>query len=278
MVKVSVVMPVYNGEKYLQECIDSILCQSFQDFELLIINDGSTDHSIHIINEIKDCRVKLINNRHDFIDSLNKGMKMAQGKYIARMDADDRMSPERLAYQYELLEQRPDITVCASWLRTFGLQSNIWGSRKGKIGHPLVQMLRGNIIAHPTVMLRKQFLLTHDLQYEHYHYAEDFKLWSEVAKKNGAFYIIPEYLLDYRISDDQISRQKAEIQRNTKLGIQTEILEFLIGNSPKGQQDELINLYNAMGRFNEQGLLSEKMCFEVFLELFDNTFSNELIR
>ena len=98
---ISVCMPVYNASSYLKECIDSILAQTFEDFELLIVDDGSTDDSCTIIESYADYRIRLIRNKHGFIHTLNTLLSEARGKYIARMDADDRMMSYRLAVPSE---------------------------------------------------------------------------------------------------------------------------------------------------------------------------------
>ena len=103
-VNVSVLMPVFNGEKWIAEAIDSVLNQSYTDFELLILNDGSTDSTEQVILSYKDKRIKYVKRNHDFISALNDGLRMAQGKYIARMDADDVMHPDRLKIQVSLNE------------------------------------------------------------------------------------------------------------------------------------------------------------------------------
>ena len=105
-------MPVYNGEKYLQEAIESILNQTFKDFEFIIINDGSTDKTLEIIKSFTDPRIKLITQENrGIIYSLNKGITESRGKYIARMDADDISLPERLEKEYRFLEQNPNYGI-----------------------------------------------------------------------------------------------------------------------------------------------------------------------
>ena len=101
---ISVCMPMYNAALHLQECLDSILSQTFGDFELLIVDDGSTDESVAIAEACSDPRVRLIKNEHDYIASLNLLLAEAKGKYIARMDADDVMMPYRLEVQYGYME------------------------------------------------------------------------------------------------------------------------------------------------------------------------------
>lgn len=108
---VSVCMPMYNASAYLRECIDSILCQTFGDFELLIADDGSTDESRYIVRSYDDPRIRLIENEHDYIGSLNLLLKEARGKYIARMDADDIMVSFRLEAQFGYMERHVEVDV-----------------------------------------------------------------------------------------------------------------------------------------------------------------------
>lgn len=108
---VSVCMPMYNASEYLRECIDSVLAQSFEDFEFLIVDDGSTDDSVSIVRFYADPRIRLIQNNHDYIGSLNILLDEARGKYIARMDADDVMMPERLQVQYDYMEENTDVDI-----------------------------------------------------------------------------------------------------------------------------------------------------------------------
>ena len=117
---VSVCMPVYNAARYLTECIDSILAQTFTDFELLIVDDGSTDNSRDIVRSYHDKRIRLIENRHDYIGSLNKLLDEAKGKYIARMDADDVMMPYRLAAQFGYMEKHIEVGVLGGGFQQIG--------------------------------------------------------------------------------------------------------------------------------------------------------------
>lgn len=113
---ISVLMPVYNSEKYLNEAIESILNQTFVDFEFIIINDASNDNSENIIESYQDSRIKYFKNEKNLgvAKTLNKGLKLAQGKYIARMDSDDISLPERLYKQFKFMEVYNDIDVCGS--------------------------------------------------------------------------------------------------------------------------------------------------------------------
>ncbi|SVC41049.1 uncharacterized protein METZ01_LOCUS293903, partial [marine metagenome] len=108
---ITVLMPVYNGAKYLNEAIDSILNQTFQNFEFIIIDDGSTDDSVKIIKSYDDNRIRLVENRNNLgqSETLNKGLSLTRGKYIARMDQDDISMPERLKKQFEFMENNSDV-------------------------------------------------------------------------------------------------------------------------------------------------------------------------
>lgn len=233
MSKISVVMPVYNGEKYLSEAIASVLKQSFNDFEFIIVDDGSTDTTSPIVRSFTDKRIVLIENKHDFIGSLNLGIKCAKSKYIARMDADDIMHIDRLKIQYAIMEEEPSITVCGTWMIPFGSapKGGLIQSVGGMIDSPALRLLKGNMIFHPTVMIKNEFLKKHNLYYENYAYAEDYKLWFEIAKCEGVFYIESQPLLHYRISDQQVSKVKAKEQRDTVSIIKEEIVSYLVEKS-----------------------------------------------
>ena len=113
---VTVLMPVYNGKNYLNEAIESVLCQTLTNFEFLIVDDASTDNSIDLINSYNDSRIKLLKNKNNIgqTASLNKGLEMAQGKYIARFDQDDVCLPKRLEEQVAFFKKNPSISIVCS--------------------------------------------------------------------------------------------------------------------------------------------------------------------
>lgn len=228
---ISVVMPVFNVEKQIKSAIDSVLMQSFTNFELIIIDDGSTDNTLSVICEIKDERIILLQNKHDFISSLNLGLSTACGKYIARMDADDMMHVDRLQIQYSILEEEANMVVCATWVMPFGNEiskGQVASSFSGWVLNPLLELLKGNIFFHPTTMIRKSFLDAHRLKYENYQYAEDYKLWTEIAKHGGGFYTESLPLLYYRLSPEQTSSRKREEQQEMAWRIKQEIITELL--------------------------------------------------
>jgi glycosyltransferase involved in cell wall biosynthesis len=206
--KVSVVMPVYNGELYLREAIDSILNQTFSDFELIVMDDGSTDRSVEIVQTYTDPRIKLIAN------PVNQGIRfianqlnqLAQAEYIARMDCDDISLPHRLAKQVEYLDRHPDIAVV-------GAQS-IYIDTNGKVT-ATQNIFRCSIepssmkwtasyecpFVNPTVMFRKQVLDKELGGYdENATFAEDYEIWLRLLRNNYQGANLAEVLLKYRIN------------------------------------------------------------------------------
>ncbi|MFH0702322.1 MAG: glycosyltransferase [bacterium] len=239
--KITVLMPVYNGEKYLREAVESILNQTFTDFEFLIINDGSNDKSVEIIESYKDKRILLAHNEANLglIATLNKGLDLAQGEYIARMDCDDISLPKRLEKQLKFMDNHQEVGVCGAWIEMFDEKGSL-DINKYSTDHDLIKCKLFFLctIAHPSVMLRKSFFQKHKLYYsDNYKHAEDFELWQRCG-----FYFqlrnIPEVLVKYRINSFGICKKHIEQQRNTLklidnknlnlMGIETneEILEF----------------------------------------------------
>lgn len=216
-IKISVLMPVYNGERYLREAIESILSQSLTDFEFLIINDGSTDNSIDIINSYSDHRIRLVQNETNLglIATLNKGINLAQGEYIARMDCDDISLSERLEKQYRFMECHPDIGICGTWLRSIGDNSGLVCRFPTDPEQFRAELLFDSIIGHPSVMLRKSIIEQFNLYYDPtYCHAEDYDLWSR-AVMHCKICSIPEMLVLYRYHSAQVSQQRSDQQKQT---------------------------------------------------------------
>lgn len=276
--KISVVMSAYNVEKYVKEAIDSIINQSFTDFECIIVDDGSTDKTKEIIRSYDDKRIVLIENNHDFIASLNKGMKRAKGKYIARMDADDMMHPDRLKIQHSIMETEPSITVCGTWMNIFGenISKRAFGIGNGLIEHPLLMFLKRCLIANPSTMVRSDFLWKHHIQYKkEYIYAEDFKFWVEVAIHGGIFYVESQPLVNYRISDNQVTKRKKEEQKTASERISREILNYLLDKNKK-KYPELTENFNILLKLQEKELIDFAKILHISYEMFA-TNKNRLI-
>ncbi|RNC64977.1 glycosyltransferase family 2 protein [Proteiniphilum sp. X52] len=267
---ISIVMPAYNAEMYIREAIDSVNCQSFPDFECIVVDDGSTDGTRDIIRAYDDKRMVLLENKHDFTASLNLGMDAARGRYIACMDADDIMHPDRLKIQFALMEAEPGITVCGTWMQHTGkgaLPRGISGNISGLVEYPLLQFLKGNFMCHPTAMIRKDFLKENQLSYENYAYAEDYKLWTEIAKKGGTFYVESQPLLYCRISENQITNRKGEEQVKTSEKIVREVLLYLIEKNKK-DLPELMSMFEAVEKLREKGMIPVRGVSDLFQKVF----------
>lgn len=197
MPKVSVIMPVYNAESYLAEAVQSILDQTFIDFEFLIYNDGSTDRSLEILNSFSDSRIKVtsVTPNQGYVYHLNTGLREAQGKYIARMDADDISHKQRLEKQVVFMDQNVDVILCGT--RFEKINSKIYVDLPLDDTTIRLSLLHNNVFGHPTVMFRRDVLRKHNLCYPLVPVIEDYGLWSKLAPY-GKLANLPEYLLRYR--------------------------------------------------------------------------------
>lgn len=201
--EISVIMPTYNSEKYLSAAIDSILAQTFKNFELLIIDDMSTDNTRSIVKQYKDTRIKLIDGPcRGIAAALNVGINIARGKYIARMDSDDISLNTRFYEQVKFLRTHPDISLCSTPIIFFDGQSDI--KTVGKKYSPAevkAALLFATPIFHPTVMFRREDFKNNNLLYdEEWKAAEDYELWSRAAQKLQMS-VLETPLLKYRCGD-----------------------------------------------------------------------------
>lgn len=213
MPKISVVMPAYNAEKYIGEAIDSILNQTFTDFEFIIINDGSTDRTKEIILEYDDSRIVLLENEKNsgIVVTLNKGLDAAKGEYIARMDADDIAVPERLKIQVEYMDKHLEVGVLGAGIRIFGDDiepyDRVFTTNPEQLKSELIF---NSCVAHPTVMIRKAVLDSEHFRYDkNYAGAEDYVLWWGLSQK-AKIATVPDILHHYRIHRNQITQDKSE--------------------------------------------------------------------
>ncbi len=184
--KMSVLMSVYNGEKHLSESIESILNQTFTDFEFIIVNDGSSDSSPEIIESYSDERIQIINNEENIglTKSLNKAIKQARGEYIARQDADDISLPNRLELQLEFLERYPEVALLGTGIYVIDENGDAIEKR---IMHPNPKksLLKGNRFIHGSVMFRKSAIDEFGAYNETLRYSQDYELWLRMSKKHN---------------------------------------------------------------------------------------------
>ena len=213
---ISVVMPVYNGEKYLGEAIDSILKQTYTDFEFIILNDGSTDRTEEIVLSYDDPRIVYVKNDKNLqiVKTLNKGIALAKGKYIARMDADDISLPERFEKQVEVLELSDAINVVFSFVQPIDDNGDFlekWEDDMTCVDPSLFSkyLPKVNCFAHPTLMISST-LLKQYLYDIHSKDAEDYNLWLRLFSEKIGILKIPEVLLYYRMHSASVSFQSKE--------------------------------------------------------------------
>ena len=207
MPKITVLMPVYNAVKFVGLAINSILRQTFGDFEFLIIDDASSDGTDEVIRRFRDPRIRCVNNESNMgvAVTLNKGIELARGKFVARMDADDISGPKRLERQVSFMEHNQSVGVVGSWIRFSGKYSRQKGRRLFGTSSVKASLCFENPFYHPSVMIRKSVIDQHQFRYRAYYgRSEDFDLWSrlsEVAELNN----IPEVLLRYHVHESSIT-------------------------------------------------------------------------
>ena len=232
-VDVSVIMSVYNGEAYLAEAIESIINQTFQNWELIVINDCSTDSTAQILADFaqKDARVKVHPNEVNLRlpTSLNKAISLCSGKYIARMDADDISLPGRLEKQYKFMEENPDVSLSSCRFMTVKNGVYASGGAGGRCDSDAIKamLLVANPILHPGVIAKaevmKEFCYDTTLTC-----TEDLELWTRLAMANHKMKILPECLLIYRLHDKQITSTTLERQHTEVLKIQQKYYSSLL--------------------------------------------------
>ncbi|WP_310098425.1 glycosyltransferase [Algoriphagus sp. 4150] len=237
------VLPIYKGEKYLKEAIQSILDQSYSHFELILVNDASPDDSKSVIGLFDDERIRYIENEVNLglIGSLNRGLDAAQGKYIARMDQDDISLPERFSKQVIFLEKNPKVVIC-------GMQGLVLGTEQ-KIELPEKDfqirtfLFFGSPFIHPVVMIRRDTLIQNDLKYDmKYFHAEDFGLWVNLSFK-GELANLKDVGILYRKHDLQYTKVFVEGNKNSSFNAKTEYLDHLGIKINKDQENIYLKIF-----------------------------------
>ena len=204
----SIIMPVFNREKYIEETVLSLLAQSFDDFELIIIDDGSTDNSLRIINSFHDPRIKIIENHQNkgIVYSRNAGLKIAKGNFIAPFDSDDIALPDKFEKQIKFLNENPDFGMVVSWVKLIDSKGNPLRKKWKLDADPEsipANLLFRNYFAQPAVVIRKQAVPKGGYK-TGYDVGEDYRMWVDIAKKYKT-YNLPEYLVYCRQHNDNVS-------------------------------------------------------------------------
>lgn len=236
---ISIILPAYNAARYIEQTINSLLLQTFTDFELLIIDDGSTDNTISIINSFTDSRIRLVKNEHNLglVKTLNKAAMLCKGKYIARMDADDIALPQRLQLQKDFLDAHTNVAAVAGWIdfiNEHGTNTGIWQlDRQTNTAAAIKKgLLKENCIAHPTVMIRTPILQQH-LYKENQRNIEDYDLWLRLTAAGLIIEKVMQPVLLYRVHQTSVTVSKLKKNNFFFLHFQCK-LKFLKGILKKG--------------------------------------------
>jgi glycosyltransferase involved in cell wall biosynthesis len=241
---VSVVMAVYNGERFVRETIDSVLNQTFAEFELVAVDDGSTDSSLEILNAYtrNDSRVVIVRQNHGGLPAaLNAGIRHAKYDLIARIDSDDRMLPNRLERQVAFLEPRPEIAVACSDCYFL----DITGKRIGQ-SSCVVDVERGRRernpglfldFAHPTVMMRKKVLQEVGGYREDLSYGEDRHLWGYLVTRGYSIECQHEFLTEFRLHGGSMTMNRAQQQHEISSWINTNVVRLLEGKPELSREE-----------------------------------------
>jgi glycosyltransferase involved in cell wall biosynthesis len=221
--RISVIMPVWNGERFLAAAMDSLLTQTFSEFELLVIDDGSTDRTAEILQGYTDPRIRVVRLDHvGIVLALNHGLSQAKAAWVARMDADDISEPRRLELQWQAVNRQPQAVLCHTSVTFFGENQIMVGrSRQPRSRSFLALRLCYQCpIVHSTVLFKKDVALAAGGYLPEERHAEDFALWGRLLEQ-GEFIALPEKLVQFRCHNHSVSRQNLAVQTSLarKIGI-----------------------------------------------------------
>lgn len=251
MPRVSVIIPVYNGELYLSETLDSVMKQTFTDWEIIVVNDGSTDKSLEIMEEYAalDERVRVISKPNGGVSSArNVAMNNAKGEYFSFVDADDMWVPEKLEKQIAFMDKNPNIALIYSDISILidgNIRTqNMFLNRKFHKGHIFDQLFYFNFISTPTVMLRKKIIEQHGNFSTRFRGIEDYDLWLRIADKNEIGYI-NERLAIYRIHANNTSGNYEKMEKQV-----FELIGIWLEKKPELMKSFSFNIKIVQMRYN----------------------------
>jgi glycosyltransferase involved in cell wall biosynthesis len=262
---VTVLMPVYNGEIYLREAIESILSQTFTDFEFLIINDGSTDKSEKIIKSYNDSRIRYVKNESNLklIATLNNGIELAKGKYILRMDADDISVPNRIEKQVAFMEQNPEIGLCGTWFNTFDEQGEkgrcTYAEDHDKICFKHLYQIH---LSHGTSIIRKSTLMEFEFRFDkNFAHAEDYDLFTRMSLKTKLANL-PYVGYHVRHHENEVSVIFNDIQRENVLKVRKRLFDLFDTKS----DDSSLLAFEELNHQNYKGIKLSVQDVKLMLE------------
>lgn len=291
---ISVILPVYNTEEFVEKSILSILNQTFEDFELLLINDGSTDKSKDIMLSFLDKRIRYIENKNNqgLIRSLNKGLYLSKGQFIARMDADDLCKKERFEKQIDFFQNDNDVDILGTGQYVIGENRCI--DHKLTNEENVIHLLLEPPVAHSSVLIKRKNIKLNKLYYDKKAlHAEDYKLWIDSSLCGMSIKNIKEYLCGYRFHSNQVSAMNFETQKYIShrlrlgyanryfniIGRETEYLTLLMGLNvkSKGVFEKVLKIHDYLLAENKRKRKFDTQLFESFLnERFLVFINNQL--
>lgn len=238
---ISAVLTMHNEESFICQCIDSVLAQDHKNFELIIVDDGSTDRSCEIVASYRDRRIRLYRNHQNYIQSLNLGISKASGKYIAHIDADDVMCKSRFSEQIHYMEQHPDVDICGAFMDSFGRLNTDYTAPTENL-RIISDLLWGVQIFHPVMMFRTSSLIARGMKDRLYNpqcpLCEDYDLLVSSALQGMSFGNVAQKLVHYRLSDKQLTCAKAKQVRYYMLQVRKKYYDYIVAallNSNKEQ-------------------------------------------
>ena len=223
---ISIVLPCYNSQDYIENCINSITEQDWNNYELIIIDDGSSDNTNNIIKKYSNIKLRYVKNNTNkgIVHSLNKGISMAKGEYIARIDSDDLMHKNRLSKQVNYLEEYPEIALVGSWQFIIDKLGKVIGLKQYPVQHEEIKLLLPfeNPFSHPSIMIRSNIIKTIGYN-EKYTNCEDYNLWEKIVSKNITANI-PECLTYYRSHPLNNCKEYIRLQKQSALELQSTMM------------------------------------------------------
>lgn len=287
--KISVLIALYNSEKFIKQTLESLLRQTYQDFEIILVDDYSSDNTMQVVLKTLNGKIPftLKSNYHQkgLSNALNIALESAKGEYVALIDHDDIALKTRFEEQVAILERNSNIGVCGSWMQEFEKGQNTW--KYPEIHENLkVLVLTQSPIANPTAMFRRSVASKDNIKYEDkYDFAQDYAFWLDLISITE-FYIIPKVLVEYRVHSNNASSIKHQQQFNSwKNALKNKLLEpvnCVISESDYkilydmkypnftvkylDKKEEVVNLVNRISSMNSEKKLFEPSSLSVFFE------------
>lgn len=287
---ISVLIATYNVGKYLEAALRAVMAQSYRNLEIIVVNDGSPDNTAEILTRLaaEDARIHVLHNPHNLgiVASLNKGLEVIKGDYVARTDSDDLTEPDWIESLYQVMEQRPDVLAMSAYITPMHeAESGRLGRAiqadqilTGPVGHKAVQrhiLLHGSPLHNNCSLIRSSVFTQHGLRYEDYPYAEDYKFWLEVSKI-GQLDNLPRPLGHYRLHTQQVSSAYQEIQMQTARRIRHEAVDHYLHNlGLNGLPENITATDNLMLADQLSSVLPEHTDADILIRLFYDSLMSQ---